>query len=100
LTYLREALAGDGQTVTLRKVTEVSADRLAANGVGVPNKHRIVFYNRSDQLTHERHVEVVRAMEIEGPINGRYVQPLLHRVTGVLINYPQSLRYTDVPISS
>ena len=100
LTYLREALAGDGQTVTLRKVTEVSADRLAANGVGVADKHRIVFYNRSDQLTHERHVEVIRAMEIEGPINGRYVQPLLHRVTGVLINYPQSLRYTDVPVSS
>lgn len=100
LTYLREALAGEGMSVTLRKVSEVDAGRLAQNGVGVANKHRLVFYSRNDLLSHERHVEVVRPMEIEGPINGRYVQPLLHRVTGVLINYPQSFRYVDIPKKS
>lgn len=102
LSYIREALSNEDMPVTIRKINEVQSTKLEENGVQTAgtNKHRIVFYNRVDEDTHERHIEPLRAYQFEGPVNGRYVQPLCYRTTGVLINFPLAFRYVDVPKSA
>lgn len=112
LSYITDATVTGGMIDMIMKLSEIGSDAMALNGAGVANKDRIVFYpsermNGDQDMTLannqpemiERHVEPAQLAPMDfWEIKGlRQVVPMFMCTSPTIINYPESMRYVDVP---
>jgi hypothetical protein len=100
LTFLSETLKAHGHEVKMHKITECKASQLERAKVlpAGTNKDRLVFYSKTKE-TLCRKVEPVKKLPEEYS-NSRYKTVLRQRVSDVMVHYPLSMRYVDVPTAS
>lgn len=112
LSYITDPAVTGGMIDQIIKLTEAGFAALNANGAGVTDKDRIVFYpserlngdqdatliNNQPEMV-ERHVEPAQiAPQDYWEVKGlRQVVPMFMCTSPTIINYPEAMRYVDVP---